>query len=163
MKHPMPRLWHFFAFSFLLLTCGCAAGLPSGSWDVDDRVRQAFEAGHLFPDHTYYYLGSATAPDAIIAVDNRYTLQSRVWERVDISQEQLGRWMQFYRTDNSRPCDFWGGVIRTPDGQPAGFWYAQDLYNVVTMPAPGVLIIHQPTSPWGGKCGTSDGFRFFAR
>ena len=163
MKQPSAYLTHCLACSLFLLLFGCAAGLPSGQWSVDDHVRQAFEAGYIFPGHTYFYLGSATAPEAIIAVNNRYMLQSRFWERIDISQEQLDRWRQFYRTDNSRPCDFWGGVILAPDGQPAGFWYAQDLYTVVEMPEPGVLRIHQPTSPWGGKCGADNNSWFISR
>ena len=160
-QHPLQRL--SVLCCCLLLLAGCGARLPTGQWQGNTEARHSFEAGTLFPDHTYYYLGSIAGPESVIAIDNRYTLRSKVWAQVDMTQERMNSWLQWYKTDNSRVCDFFGGVILTPDGRRAGMWYSVNLLNTVEMPEPGVLVIYQPTSFSGSKCGMSDGSWFFER
>ena len=50
-------------FFFLFFGCGsllvgCIVTGPAGKWQTDLGAQQAFEAGQVFPDHTYYYLVS---------------------------------------------------------------------------------------------------------
>lgn len=152
---------NFLRFLLLTLVCslyigGCTAHVPSGKWEVDTGVKQAFEAGTVFPDHTYYYLGSITAPDSIIAISNQYSLRTRVWAQIDMSEKVLNGWLSWYRTEYYGPCEYRGGVILTPDGRQAGFWYSQNIINIIEMPEPGVLVVFQPTSLGWSKCGEQD-------
>jgi hypothetical protein len=146
------------------LLTGCAAGSPSGKWEEKPGVQQLFESGTLLPDHTYYFLGSSAAPDSIIAISNQFTLRTRVWARVDISQEILDSWLRMYRTEHYSPgCEFRGGVIFTPDGRQAGVWYSQNIINIIKMPEPGVLEVYQPRSISGAVCGQNDDGGFAGR
>lgn len=120
-------------------------------------MQQLFESGTLLPDHTYYYLGSYTAPNTIIAISNQFTLRTRVWAQVDLTGEMLNGWLQWYRTEHYGPgCEYRGGVIRTPDGRQAGVWYSQNSINLIFMPEPGVLEVYQPRTIGGGTCGQND-------
>lgn len=140
-------------FTFL---AGCAVNVPGGQWQVDRGVQRAFETGKVFPGHTYYYLGSISGPNSIIAIDNRFTLRTRVWAQVDITEQMLSGWMNWNKTNYAMGCDFSGGVILTPDGQQAGRWYSQNDINIIEMPEPGVLEVFQPHTVSGAVCGTPD-------
>ena len=123
--------------------------------------RQLFESGTLLANHTYYYLGSFGAPDSIIAIDNRFTLRSRVWARAEVDQRMLDGWLQWYRTEHfPSGCELRGGRILTPDGQQAGVWYSQNIVNIVRMPEPGVIEVFQPHSPAGHTCGRDNNANF---
>ena len=135
---------------------GCAPTGPTGAWESDRRVGQLFESGRVLPDHTYYYLGSISAPDSIIAVDNRYVLRSKVWARIEISEQILRDWLAWLPIAHSRNCVFRGGVILTPDGRQAGIWYSPHLLNVIQMPEPEVLVIFQPRSAGLSGCEEQD-------
>ncbi len=148
------------SFLFLMLSgillAGCAAKVPSGKWEVTPGVQQAFEAGTILPHHTYYYLGSSSAPDSVIAIDNHYTLRTKVWAQVDLTKERLNGWLNWYRTEPARDCEYYGGVILTPDGKQAGVWYSQNIINIIQMPEPGVLVVYQPHSVSLETCGSPD-------
>jgi hypothetical protein len=155
------KLRNVFFPLFLMIGCiffaGCttAAG-PVGKWELDSGVQKAFEAGKVFPDHTYYYLGFYAAPHSVIAVSNRYTLRTRAWAQVDITEQMLQGWLTMFRTENATGCDYYGGVILTPDGQQAGVWYSQNNINIVQTPEPGVLEVFQPHTISGATCGAPD-------
>lgn len=133
---------------------GCAASQPGGKWEIEPEVQLLFESGTVLPDHTYYYLGSYTAPDSIIAISNQFTLRTRVWAQVDLTGDMLNGWLQWYRTEHYGPgCEYRGGVILTPDGRQAGLWYSRNIINIIRMPEPGVLEVYQPHSISGRTCG----------
>ena len=146
---------HLYGLVVLLaaVLVGCAPRQPAGKWEIEAGVKQLIEAGTLLPDHRYYYLGSITAPDSIIAINNRYTLRSRVWADVDLDEARLNGWLQWWRTEHYGPgCEFRGGLILTPDGQQAGIWYSRNIINLVYMPEPGVLEVYQPRTITGSTC-----------
>ena len=149
---------YIFRFLFFLFVCGtllvgCTATGPAGKWETDLGVQQAFEAGQVFPDHTYYYLGSIAAPGYVIAINNRFTLRTRVWAQVDMTEQKLNGWLSMYQTKRFTGCEYYGGVILTSDGQQAGLWYSQNSINIIRMPEPGVIEVYQPHTISGATCG----------
>jgi len=83
--------WYVTAFamavSVAILLWGCA-GMDRGTGTVGyGKIRPSNEAGKAFenyrvkPDHTYYISGVESHPNAIIAIDNRYTLETNLWKR----------------------------------------------------------------------------------
>lgn len=146
--------------SACLLTVGGCVGLdpsrPQGQWLEDEEVRQFIEDGRLFPDHTYYYLGSMTAPDSFIAIDNRLQLRTRVWAQVEMTPQQLAGWLQWYRSEHYGICAYQGGRILAPDGSQVGYWYSQNPINIIFMPEPGVIEVYKPHTVSGRVCGEPD-------
>ncbi|MCL1980576.1 MAG: hypothetical protein FWG62_05830 [Proteobacteria bacterium] len=141
---------------------GCADKQPSGRWAIEPEVQSLFESGQVLPDHSYYYIGSSSMPDSIIAIDHRFTLRTRVWAEIDLTESKLNGWLHMFSTEHYSPaCSFHGGVILTPDGQRAGYWYSRNMYNLIYMPEPGVLEVYQPHSGAGLVCGQDSDKRLF--
>ncbi len=143
----------FFLIIFLLVSmAGCGPSTPSGKWLRSRDGGLAFENRTILPDHTYYFIGNEVTPEAIIAIDNKYTLKTRVWSRVDITRKMLDDWMFWIDTRLSLACPHYGGVILTPDGEKAGVWYSRKLISVVKTPKPGVLQVYAPYNLSGSLC-----------
>jgi hypothetical protein len=69
----------------LFLFSGCAGmhikTKAYGTIRPNKAVTQAFESYTVKPDHVYYVSGSESHPTAIIAIDKRYMLVSRLWKK----------------------------------------------------------------------------------
>jgi len=142
----------FLSLFMIIILGGCVQTGPSGKWVRNAADAKVFESKTLLKDHTYYYRGGETAPDSIIAVDNTYTLKTRVWSQVDITQKMLDKWMYWLTISPSITCPYYGGAIITPDGRKAGIWYSKKLITTVKLPEPGVLQIYPPYSRTGSSC-----------
>ncbi len=149
------RYFLFPAAGLLLLAvlAGCGATGPTGRWVRSSDVLKTFRSGTILPDHTYYYTGSPVEPDAIIAIDNSFRLQTRIWSKVDITQKLLDRWMFWASTDMSMLCPYKAGVILTPDGRQAGVWFSKFTFNTIRTPEPGVIEVYLPYAPGNTPCG----------
>ena len=136
----------------LLLIAGCAGApdLPSGRWVGSLEVARAFEAGEVFPDHRYYYVGSRAVPDGVIAIDPRFRLkEGNIWAAVDADESTLAEWRSWWRAVAFHHCMYLGGLIIAPTGERAGYWYSPFLLNRVQMTEDGELVVHLPHSPTG--------------
>jgi len=137
---------------FLLLFCllpvltGCAASGNFGKLVRNAEITKAFENATVMPGHTYYYSGPEAKPDAIIALDNSFTLanEKKFWIKVDITEEQLRSWNLIIRNDTRIRFPYYGSRILTPDGRDAGAWYSKYDYTVIKTPSPQEIIIYTP-------------------
>lgn len=139
-----------------LLSGGCAgfdSSRPQGQWLEDEEIQQKIESGVLFPGHTYYYLGSITAPDSFIAIDNHWRLRTRAWAEVKMSPQRLAGWLQWYSSEQYGACEYRGGRILDPDGRQAGYWYSQNRFNIIYSPEVEVLEVYKPHAGGGRVCG----------
>lgn len=128
-----------------LLCVSCAARRPAGQWLGERAARLAFEEGRVFPHHRYYYVGSRSHPDGVIAVDERFTLKDGpIWIEIPVDEARLADWRDSWRAISFHFCRYMGGVILTPDGERAGYWYSPFLYNHVWQDEEGRLIVHRP-------------------
>ncbi len=144
----------------LLLLCflawGCATHQNYGKLVRADEVAQLVESATVLPDHTYYYTGPEWEPDAIIAIDNRYTLQSKYWIKVDNAAEKMMDWERIIDNAHRIPGEhgswirntYAGARILTPDGQEAGLWYSRHDYTVVQFPDASTIILYAPLDPF---------------
>lgn len=122
---------------------GCAANFAhfKGSWNTTDQ----FESHQVLTGHTYY-VGGGYHPHAIIAIDNRYVLESPHWRQVDVTSESLKRfveniqaqWEADYKTSPK------GARIISPDGQLVGQWYAIYDYSRIRWLADNRVYIGDP-------------------
>jgi len=136
----------------LALLSSCIQGSPSGKWVRNQDDVQVFKKAVVLPDHTYYYRGNPVTPEAIIAVDNRYTLRTRAWSRVEITQKMLTDWMYWINTEFQFACPYHGGAILTPEGEKVGVWFSKKEISTVKVPEPGVLQVYSPYNPSGSLC-----------
>lgn len=129
------------------LSAGCAVSNQARVVRSND-VNQLVESATVLPGHTYYYTGPEARPDAIIAIEDRYTLVSKYWIPVDISEEILADWNDFIDNDSRFRSLYEGHWILTPEGQRAGFWYSQYDHSVIRFPDPSTIIIYTPFIPF---------------
>jgi hypothetical protein len=105
-----------------LLLAGC--GGTYGRFVYDEAVDQVFEDLRVLPDHHYYFSGPDSNPRAIIAIDKRYTLVSRLWKPVDMTAARLKSWVKNpARRGHYYPYTF-GRYLLDDGGERVGLWYS---------------------------------------
>jgi hypothetical protein len=121
----------FYLLLSLFIVSSCTPGLY-GNLQWSDDVLESFESAHILENHTYYYFGPEMQPDAIIAIDNKYTLAPSLWKKINLTSSQLGRWME--RIDNQhryRYERFQGADIIDHQGKQVGVWYSRSEWTVI--------------------------------
>ncbi len=141
--------------SLFILTGCVTTGNTSFSYSQDvDRMFQPPKAT-LLKNHTYYYRGTSTEPDSIIAVDNQFSMTSKAWSRVDITQQMLDDWAFWIDTYLGWwNCPYRGVKLFTPDGSQVGVGYSRFTFSVIQMTGPGELVVYPPQSL--GSCRRQD-------
>jgi len=142
------------ALALFMLTA-CVTTGPS-SYSYSQEVDRIFEPPPtLLKDHTYYYIGTSTEPDAIIAIDNQFTMTSKVWSKVDITQKILDDWAFWIDTYLGWwSCPYRGVQLLAPDGRQVGVGYSRWTFSVVKMLGPNEITVYQPQAL--GSCRRHD-------
>ncbi len=148
--------------SFLRLLCllcaiflsGCVAGGGSASRALQHNleVENLFRAGTFLPDHTYFIQGTYPEPEAIIALENSFQLQSRLWAKVEWTQKEMDTAVFWMQNSEMGFCSTDGGYIVAPDGKRIGGWYSQRDISVVKQPGPDVVVIYPFDFISGSPC-----------
>jgi hypothetical protein len=135
-------------FAAVFLITGCATK-DFGKLVRNDEVKKTFESATVLPGHTYYFTGPEAKPDAIIALDNSFTLANKrnFWIKVDITETMLQSWNRVIDNILRVKRPYYGSRIITPDGREAGVWYSMFDYTVVKTPTPQEIIIYTPDAP----------------
>lgn len=144
--------YSFFMFAVVILMGACVT-VSSSTFGLQKRmeVEQLFESGTLLPDHTYYIEGSEVEPEAIIAISNKFHLQTELWTRKEWTAENLKKAVFWMETGEYGFCNTEGGVLIAPDGQQIGVWYSKKDIGTIRQPAPGIVevfpFLYRPGSP----------------
>lgn len=137
-------LYYFYCFSIfilLFLTKGCATLSVSAGGGLQEslEVENLFESGTLLADHVYYTDGSPSNPDAIIAIDKNFQLQTKIWSRRDWTEKDLKDTVFWMQTEEVAFCTNNGGLLIAPDGQQIGIWYSKRSLSRIRQPAEGIV------------------------
>ena len=119
------RSKNMIAILVCLLTFQLAACLSSGNYGVlrsDPEVTREFKHSRAFENHQYYYFGWIGEPDAVIGIQNDYTLLSSLWKKVDL--ERISLQVLKDRMLNRDPTNFSGAILKDPAGNRMGVWYS---------------------------------------
>jgi hypothetical protein len=117
-----------------------------GSIRPNGKVTESFESYEVKPDLIYYFSGTETSPTAIIGVEKRWTLDSKLWTRIDVSPEKLKVLVQNMKTKVS-PHDetLHGFDILDNRGTYLGEWFSiQGIHAVIKMGKDDKVAIHPP-------------------
>ena len=131
------------------LFLGCATG-PRTHFTPSYTVSNQFEKGQLKPNHLYYVGGPQAKPNAIVAIDSSYTLESESWRQVDLTSDALKHLVDRVRfvvqaeyQSALRPN---GARIVTADGEVFGTWYSVYNYSQVRLLEGKRIAISEPLS-----------------
>lgn len=93
-----------------------------GNLRSNPDTTRLFKKGEILPDHTYYYYGWEGAPDAIVAIQNDYRLQSGLWTRFDPEAGKLAQLIS--RMTVREMTRFNGAGLYDPAGNRMGVWWS---------------------------------------
>jgi hypothetical protein len=80
-----------------------------------------------------------------VAIDSKYSMNSKVWSRVDITQKQLDDWaFQFDTYSGWYSCPYRGVVLYATDGSKVGVGYSKWTFSIAKITAPGELVVYPP-------------------
>jgi hypothetical protein len=101
-----------------------------GRFKRSREVEKIFEGYQVLPDYTYYYSGPGADPTAIMGIHRDYSLRSRLWKKVDLTESQLKAWVD----EMSDHIDFapmpHGFSISDHTKKPIGVFYSPEQTNV---------------------------------
>ena len=107
---------------FTLQISGCATSGNYGVLRSNPEVTREFKHSRPFENHRYYYFGWIGEPDAVIGIQNDYTLLSRLWKPVDLDRISLQVLKD--RMLNRDPTNFNGAVLKDSAGNRMGVWFS---------------------------------------
>ena len=126
-----------------LLSYGCA-GANDGVIRLSDRVNDLFESHRVLEDYNYYYSGRDARPDAVLGVNKKYTLRSRLWKPVDLTPSQLAQWIDMMTDHRGYSIRTYGAEILGPNNEPIGIWYSPWNWTAVQLQKGDQVVIHTP-------------------
>ena len=128
-----------------LLLAGCAASGTLGRLEPSTAVDRDFENAVVLPGHAYFATGSANNPDAVIAIDGRYTLVTDRWRSVAVTERQLKEWVDRLTNMRGYGLETFGAKILGPQNQYIGVWYcAKSNVTTVKMLGDGQVMVYPP-------------------
>jgi len=134
-----------FSAATLLLVVGCTAGANRGSLQRDRDLDNQFLRYEVVPDHHYYFSGSHDKPNAILGIHKDYELVSTLWQPVQISSEQLEKWIRFIAPESYRGTGaYYGAYILDPEGKRVGFWYSMQGTTTIKFPGGNKIEVYTP-------------------
>lgn len=150
--------------SLLLITpaiSGCVATVGNQNLSTIQEspdVTRLYRSYTINPNHNYFYSGPELQPDAIMGIDKGYTVQSKFWHPVDLTEAQLERWVVwgdresedsgFSRRYMGR---YMGAYILDLQGTVVGDWYSKKDWGIFEFPGNNVIIPHPPRNRAGSQ------------
>lgn len=144
-----PLLFNCAGLLMLALTVGAVLGCASGPrFAPSNTVSRQFETGQLIPDHRYYVGGPQAKPNAIVAIDSSYELESDHWRSVEPNSAALKRLVKQVRfvvqTEYQSALRPNGARIEMADGVVVGAWYSVYNYSLVQQLEDNRITISEP-------------------
>jgi hypothetical protein len=121
--------------AYMLTACALTGGKNYGYFEYDEEAKKIFEVYEVLSDHNYFYSGPEARPNAIIALQQEYTLQSKLWKPVDMTSQRMKKWLTY---DGHDPAKFKahirsGRYMYARNGTRIGLWYSLKDWNTHSM------------------------------
>ena len=135
-----------------ILAASCAGNKNKGTIREHHEVTSIFRSYQVIPTYNYFYYGTFLYPDTIMGIDKRYTVKSDLWKYIDLTPEQLERWV--VNLDRDRGDRYYapryhfryqGAYVLDPEGQTIGIWYSKLDWGLFEFPGNDVIIPYAPS------------------
>jgi hypothetical protein len=112
-----------------VLAAGCAGSY--GRFAFDENVTDAFKTYQVPPDLKFYYYGVNNRHYAIVGLDPKWELRSRIWRPIDPQTEEFKKAVRYIWEIEIRPPYYpRGSNIFDNEGNKVGVYYSS-LYATV--------------------------------
>lgn len=128
----------------VILLAGCAG--PGGAGlDRSQEVLRAFMNGEVMPGHRYYSTGSESAPDAILGIEDSYTLVTERWKEREVTPQSLRQIVGLMNSRFGAPhAGLLGSWVLSDTGERIGIWYSPVGLTVVEMLGENKVKVNPP-------------------
>lgn len=137
---------------------GCVTATQNknlGSMRESRDITSKYTSLTIDSKYNYYYSGVELSPDVIMGIDKAYTVQSKFWHPVDLTEEQLEYWVTWGKRQTADEGfsrrylgKFMGAYILAPDGTVVGDWYSKKDWGIFEFPGNKVIIPHPPRNQY---------------
>jgi hypothetical protein len=133
----------------LFLVAGCSQNYGRIHWD--DNVTQAFQTNQIDPNYNFYQYTVGTQVYAIVGLDPKLELQSRIWRELasdtaDFSLATSRIWYNYTKT----PEDPRGAIIRNPSGEDVGVYFSSIRFLSIKFEPENKVMLMLDTNPITG-------------
>jgi len=147
----------FIAVTVLLNGC-VATSQNLGTIKESHDVTKYYRSLKTNPDYNYFYSGTKLQPDAIMGLDKIWTVQSKFWHPVDLTEEQLQYWVTWGDRQSADEGfstrylgKYMGAYILDIQGKTIGDWYSKKDWGIFEFPGDNVIIPHPPKNRVGSQ------------
>jgi hypothetical protein len=162
MEGRMLKITGYIVMAILLMaTAGCSTGGQYGAVHKNLEIDRMFQSGKIPAGYHYYYDGVELEPLSILGVRKDYTLSSRFWTEIDLTDKQMKDWRAFFRRSinwsddrSHRRISYDGYSIKNPQGEPVAILYSRYDWTVVEFPGEGLIRVHPPQPMFQGRTGS---------
>ena len=140
----------------LFSVTACAKNFGRIHWD--DNVTQAFQTNEVDRNYNFYQYTVGTQVYAIVGLDPKLELQSRIWRELESDTEDFSLatsriWYNYTKT----PRDPRGAIIRNPSGENVGVYFSSIRFLSINFkPNNRVTLMLDTTPITGGPSGRRD-------
>lgn len=127
-----------------------------GSIKENSEISKMYEAYTIDPDYNYFYYGRELQPDSIMGIGKDYTVESKFWHQVELTEEQLKSWVVWGKRGSDDRCGsskymgrYQGADILDPNGVIIGNWYSKRDWGIFEFPGSNVIKPHPPRNQEG--------------
>ncbi|MGD9133489.1 MAG: hypothetical protein PVF78_07580 [Desulfobacterales bacterium] len=144
-----------FSLGMLTLVCGVGCSQNYGRIHWDETITQAFEANQSEPGYNYYQYTIGMRVFAIVGLDPKLELQSRIWRELETDTEDFKVAVSRIWYENGWTPDYArGAVIMDPDGEKAGVYFSSiPIVSIKFKPENQVVVMLDTTLIRGGPDG----------
>ena len=126
---------------------GSCAGAQYGGLQRSSEASQVFDVGKVLPQYLYYTTGAQNIPDAILAVDRKFTLKGTTWREEEMDEKRLRRLVFNLKNYSDRFTDIpFEMQVVGPEGEIVGYWFSDLTFTTVTMPSAAEVVIQSPAT-----------------
>ncbi len=110
----------------LVVIGGCAGSGYYGRLQRNRDADQIFKTYQVLPDHKYYFTGPDGRPDAIMGIQDKYTLETTQWTLFSPTGNTLARGIDAINFHHGTRVRYYpyGFFILDPEGNRLGIWYS---------------------------------------
>lgn len=131
--------------AFAVILFGCAGTFRNyGTVKTDRETALMFEQKQLPADYRYYYVGADSEPNAIIGIAPGYTLKTRLWKAVDLTDATLSGWLRSMTGGLGTGTGIWGAALLAKDGRRVGVWYSPHEPSTIIVTPEGEVTVNPP-------------------
>ena len=124
----------------LVLIVGCSGSYGRVQWDAD--VTEQFENNQAQPQYRYYYHGVGMQTYAVVGLDPKFEMQSKIWRDLATDTEDFKVvTSRIWDNDYYFPHYPKGAYILDTNGEKVGVYYSSLIYVTIKFQPEGRVMV----------------------